>query len=128
MIKPDRAPFCSWTQIGVFWKYWIVGGAIYIYERILREVRARHRTYISKVIQHPSRVVEIQIKKENTTVSMHPLWSTRSSFGLIIVACARQTRAGQYIFLNCPEISYWQWHRRYPILKLTASVMLTGKE
>lgn len=31
--------------------------------------------------------MEIQIKKENT-----------------------KTRAGQYIFLSCPEVSYWQWH------------------
>jgi predicted ferric reductase len=64
-----------------------VGGVIFVYERILREVRSRHRTYISKVIQHPSKVMEVQIKKEKTT-----------------------TRAGQYIFLSCPEISYFQWH------------------
>ncbi len=31
--------------------------------------------------------MELQIKKEKTT-----------------------TRAGQYIFLSCPEISYFQWH------------------
>lgn len=68
-------------------RYWLVGGVIWIYERILREVRSRHRTYISKVIQHPSKVMEIQIKKEKTT-----------------------TRAGQYIFLCCPEVSYFQWH------------------
>ena len=54
---------------------------------MLREIRSRHRTYISKVIQHPSKVMELQIKKEKTTV-----------------------RAGQYIFLSCPEISYFQWH------------------
>ena len=35
-------------------------------EKILREVRGRHKTYITKVIQHPSKVVEIQIKKEHT--------------------------------------------------------------
>jgi predicted ferric reductase len=87
MIKPDRPPYCSWNSIGVFWRYWLVGGLIWIYERILREVRSRHRTYISKVIQHPSNVMEIQIKKEKTT-----------------------TRAGQYIFICCPEISYFQWH------------------
>lgn len=87
MIQPDRPPFCSFNTIGVFWRYWLVGGVIWIYERILREVRSRHRTYISKVIQHPSNVMEIQIKKEKTT-----------------------TRAGQYIFLCCPEISYFQWH------------------
>lgn len=68
-------------------RYWLVGGVIWIYERILREVRSRHVTYISKVIQHPSNVMELQIKKEKTT-----------------------TRAGQYIFLSCPEVSYFQWH------------------
>jgi predicted ferric reductase len=44
-------------------------------------------TYISKVIQHPSHVMELQIKKEKI-----------------------KTRAGQYIFLSCPEVSYFQWH------------------
>ncbi|KJA25251.1 hypothetical protein HYPSUDRAFT_53163 [Hypholoma sublateritium FD-334 SS-4] len=87
MIKPDRPPYCSPNTIGVFWRYWLVGGVIWIFERILREVRSRHVTYISKVIQHPSNVMEVQIKKEKTT-----------------------TRAGQYIFLSCPEISYFQWH------------------
>ncbi|KAJ7768656.1 NADPH oxidase [Mycena maculata] len=87
MIKPDRPPYCSFNTIGVFWRYWLVGGIIWIYERILREVRSRHVTYISKVVQHPSNVMEVQIKKEKTT-----------------------TRAGQYIFINCPEISYFQWH------------------
>ena len=68
-------------------RYWLVGGVIWIVERILREIRSRHITYISKVIQHPSNVMELQIKKEKTT-----------------------TRAGQYIFLSCPEVSYFQWH------------------
>lgn len=87
MIKPDRPPFCSWNTVGVFWRFWFVGGVIWVIERILREVRSRHITYISKVIQHPSNVVELQIKKEKTTV-----------------------RAGQYIFISCPEVSYFQWH------------------
>ena len=64
MIKSDSAPFCSGT--GVFWQYWMYGGFIYLLERIAREVRGRHKTYVSKVIQHPSNVVEIQMKKENT--------------------------------------------------------------
>ncbi|TFK99255.1 NADPH oxidase isoform 2 [Pterulicium gracile] len=87
MIKPDRPPFCSSNTIGVFWRYWLFGGCIWIFERILREVRSRQRTFISKVIQHPSRVMELQIKKDNM-----------------------KTQAGQLIFLNCPEVSYWQWH------------------
>ncbi|KAL8797537.1 MAG: hypothetical protein Q9195_000354 [Heterodermia aff. obscurata] len=85
LIKTDSAPFCAGT--GVFWEYWMYGGFIYLLERIAREVRGRHKTFVSKVIQHPSNVVEIQMKKENT-----------------------KTRAGQYIFLCCPEISVWQYH------------------
>jgi len=85
MIKPDRAPFCA--SIGVFWKFWMVGGLLYLAERTWREVRGKHQTYISKVIEHPSNVVEIQIMKERTTA-----------------------RAGQYIFLCCPEVSIWQYH------------------
>lgn len=65
MIKTDVGPFCQGT--GVFWQFWMYGGFVYLLERILREVRGRHKTYISKVIQHPSKVVEIQIKKEHTT-------------------------------------------------------------
>lgn len=64
MIKTDAGPFCQGT--GVFWQFWMYGGFVYLLERILREVRGRHKTYISKVIQHPSKVVEIQIKKEHT--------------------------------------------------------------
>ncbi|CAG8478625.1 10071_t:CDS:2 [Ambispora gerdemannii] len=85
MIKPDRPPYCK--DIASFWKYWIASGTIYISERILREIRARQKTYVSKVIMHPSKVVEIQIKKEHIS-----------------------TKAGQYIFLCCPEVSLWQWH------------------
>ncbi|BGP45394.1 hypothetical protein JCM10450v2_001212 [Rhodotorula kratochvilovae] len=73
--------------IGLFWMFWSVGGVVYIAERVLREVRSRHRTYLSKVIVHPGKTVELQIKKEKTA-----------------------TRAGQYIMLNCPAVSLWQWH------------------
>ena len=63
------------------------GGFAYLLERVLREIRGRHTTYVTKVIQHPSSVCEIQIHKEKTKM-----------------------RAGQYIFLCCPEVSIWQYH------------------
>lgn len=66
MIKTDVGPFCKGT--GVFWQFWMYGGFVYLLERIMREIRGRHKTYITKVIQHPSKVVEIQIKKERTTM------------------------------------------------------------
>lgn len=83
------ASFCAYRYFSpvVFWRWWGPSGLLFCFERILREIRARHRTYITKVIQHPGRVVEIQFKKEKT-----------------------YSRAGQYIFLNCPEISLFQYH------------------
>ncbi|KAI9676836.1 MAG: hypothetical protein M1817_006675 [Caeruleum heppii] len=85
MIKPDLPPFCS--NIGVFWQFWMYGGFVYLLERVLREVRGRQKTFISKVVQHPSHVIEIQIKKENM-----------------------KSKAGQFVFLCCPEISLFQYH------------------
>jgi len=86
MIRPNDNS-CNYNVVGVFWRYWLPGGVVFIIERILREVRSRHITYVSKVIQHPSKVMEVQIKKERTKI-----------------------KAGQYVFLSCPEVSYWQWH------------------
>ncbi|WKT49110.1 Ferric reductase transmembrane component-like domain [Fusarium oxysporum f. sp. vasinfectum] len=74
MIQPDVAPFCTSvgaSAVGVFWQYWMYSGFI----------------YLASVIQHPSNVCEIQMKKEHT-----------------------KTRAGQYIFLCCPAVSLWQYH------------------
>ncbi|DAA76779.1 TPA_exp: Uncharacterized protein A8136_7008 [Trichophyton benhamiae CBS 112371] len=85
MIKPDLPPFCEGT--GVFYLYWIFGGSVYLLERLMREVRGKHRTIITKVIQHPSNVFEIQLQKEKTKM-----------------------RPGQYIFINCPVVSIWQYH------------------
>ncbi|KAM0792757.1 hypothetical protein ACM66B_002531 [Microbotryomycetes sp. NB124-2] len=78
-IKPDRPPYCDYRQVGVFWKYWLVGGILYLGERILREVRGRQRTFISKVVQHPSKVVEVQIRNNCPSVSKwqwHPFTLT----------------------------------------------------
>jgi len=85
MVRPNAAPFCN--NIAVFWKYWTWSGFCYASERIFREIRARHKTYISKVVLHPSKVVEVQIKKEHCS-----------------------PKAGQYIFLCCPEVSLFQYH------------------
>ncbi|KAG6049268.1 hypothetical protein E4U17_006873 [Claviceps sp. LM77 group G4] len=91
MIQPDVAPFCTGigtAAVGVFWKYWMYGGFVYLAERVAREIRGRHKTTIVKVIQHPSRVCEIQIRKEKTKVPA----------------------AGQYILFCCPAVSLWQYH------------------
>ncbi|GAA5984345.1 hypothetical protein JCM5350_001025 [Sporobolomyces pararoseus] len=87
MIKPDRPPFCSWNVIGVFWKYALLGLGLFLFERVLREYRSRQRTWITAVVQHPSQVVELQFKKEHLEIA-----------------------AGQFLLINCPEISLMQWH------------------
>nr|KAJ3405144.1 hypothetical protein HK105_003795 [Polyrhizophydium stewartii] len=70
-----------------FWKWWLPSAVFYLFERLYREFRGRRKTYISKVVQHPSRVVELQIKKEG--------W---------------KMQAGQYIFICCPEVGLLEWH------------------
>ena len=84
-IKADFGDICRGGP--KFWKYWIGSAICYLIERIYRVIRGRRLTHISKVIQHPSNVVEIQIQKP----SFH-------------------SKAGQYIFICCPEISAFEWH------------------
>ncbi|KAL1919703.1 uncharacterized protein VTP21DRAFT_1634 [Calcarisporiella thermophila] len=70
----------SWVGI-------VVGYCIYIGERVMREIRATQTTYFAEAIAHPWDVIELRIKKPNL-----------------------RFRPGQYIFLNMPAISRWQWH------------------
>ncbi|KAI8818569.1 ferric reductase NAD binding domain-containing protein [Fimicolochytrium jonesii] len=60
---------------------------LYILERIVREYRARQSTQLSKVIMHPGNTIELRIEK--------------ASFAY---------KPGQYLFLNIPDIAYFQWH------------------
>ncbi|KAJ3124181.1 hypothetical protein HK098_001355 [Nowakowskiella sp. JEL0407] len=87
-IKANPGPGVDICRGGpTFWKWWVLSAVAYLVERILREVRGRQKTYISKVVQHPSKVVEVQIKKPSA-----------------------KTKPGQYIFLCCPEIALYEWH------------------
>ena len=58
----------SYYGIDIFKLFWYIGAFLSIAELSLSTVRARHNTSILKVIQHPSDVVEIQFKKEYTTI------------------------------------------------------------
>ncbi|KZV75118.1 NADPH oxidase A [Peniophora sp. CONT] len=69
------------------WRYIIWPGVIYFFERVWREVRARQPTRLSKVLVHPSGAMELRIIKP--------------SFKYV---------PGQWLFINIPEISKWQWH------------------
>ncbi|KAK4932521.1 hypothetical protein LTR66_015967, partial [Elasticomyces elasticus] len=69
------------------WRWELVGGGLYLVERIYREIRARRATEIIKVVRHPYDAVEIQFRKPSM-----------------------QYKAGQWLFLNCPSVSAQQWH------------------
>uniref|UniRef100_A0AAR2ISC2 FAD-binding FR-type domain-containing protein n=1 Tax=Pygocentrus nattereri TaxID=42514 RepID=A0AAR2ISC2_PYGNA len=67
---------------------WVIGPmVIYICERLLRFIRYLQAVRYKKIVMHPSRVLELQLVK--------------SGFKMDV---------GQYVFLNCPEISQLEWH------------------
>ncbi|OLL24771.1 Superoxide-generating NADPH oxidase heavy chain subunit A [Neolecta irregularis DAH-3] len=69
------------------WRFTIWVGILYISERVYREIRASRPTRITKVLLHPQAVIEIQFTKPSLTYI-----------------------SGQWIFLNCPAVSRFQWH------------------
>ncbi|KAJ9193498.1 hypothetical protein DTO164E3_7897 [Paecilomyces variotii] len=69
------------------WRWELFAGGFYLIERLYREVRARRETVITKVIKHPYDAMEIQFRKP--------------SF---------KYKAGQWLFLQVPEVSTMQWH------------------
>ena len=69
------------------WKWIIAPVALYLFERIVRLVRSCQKVELKKVIKHPSRVIELQMRKSG--------WK----------ACA-----GQYIFVQCSNLSNLEWH------------------
>ena len=73
MINTDYATKCDNIQSGVLWKYWMYGALAYGLERLAREYRGRQPTMISKVIEHPSNVVEIQDQAAQDQVAGGPV-------------------------------------------------------
>ncbi|RMZ78379.1 hypothetical protein DV738_g3941, partial [Chaetothyriales sp. CBS 135597] len=69
------------------WRWEMIGGGIYLIERIYREIRARRMTKVTKVIRHPYDAMEIQFSKPSM-----------------------KYKAGQWLFLQCPTVSRGQWH------------------
>ncbi|KAI5898481.1 uncharacterized protein SCHCODRAFT_02663372 [Schizophyllum commune H4-8] len=91
-VDPDRIPvfpFYSTEHCLGYnsWRFTIWPGILYFGERILREVRARRATRLSKVLVHPSGAMELRIVKPSFKYT-----------------------AGQWLFIQVPEISSYQWH------------------
>ncbi|KAG8746696.1 hypothetical protein FRC10_004000 [Ceratobasidium sp. 414] len=69
------------------WRFIIWPAILYFGERVWREVRARRATTLEKVLVHPSGAMELRIKKPSFKYT-----------------------AGQWLFIQVPEISKFQWH------------------
>jgi NADPH oxidase len=69
------------------WRFTIWPGILYFGERMYREFRARRSTQLSKLLVHPSGAMELRIIK--------------ASF---------KYTAGQWLFLQVPDVSQFQWH------------------
>ncbi|KAF9577452.1 hypothetical protein BGW38_007327 [Lunasporangiospora selenospora] len=67
--------------------YLAIGYVLYIIERFIRVYRSRLETRLVKAIQHPAGVIELQIQKPSFSY-----------------------KPGQYMFVNVPDISKYQWH------------------
>ncbi|XP_054642771.1 cytochrome b-245 heavy chain isoform X1 [Dunckerocampus dactyliophorus] len=69
------------------WK-WIVGPMIlYVCERLIRIYRSHQKVVITKVVMHPSKTLELQMKKKGFRMEV-----------------------GQYVFIQCPSVSRLEWH------------------
>ncbi|XP_036419039.1 cytochrome b-245 heavy chain [Colossoma macropomum] len=69
------------------WK-WVVGPMfLYLCERLVRFYRSQQKVVITKVVMHPSKTLELQMKKKGFKMEV-----------------------GQYIFMQCPSISQLEWH------------------
>ena len=72
----------NWVESASFWQYWLFGGSLYLIEKAVREIRGRYKTHISKVIQHESHVIEIQMKKKQTAVKVAQVRIRPSGFSV----------------------------------------------
>nr|XP_020447683.1 cytochrome b-245 heavy chain [Monopterus albus] len=69
------------------WK-WVVGPMIlYVCERLIRIYRSHQKVVITKVVMHPSKTLELQMKKKGFRMEV-----------------------GQYVSIQCPSISRLEWH------------------
>ncbi|XP_072126674.1 NADPH oxidase 1 [Mobula birostris] len=69
------------------WKWVLAPMILYVCERLIRLYRSQQRVVITKIIVHPSKVLQLQMQKKGFKMEV-----------------------GQYIFINCPSISQLEWH------------------
>ena len=90
-VKMDAEEKCAGAYS---WRYFLAPLALFLVEKLAREVGARRfPAQVQKIIRHPGGALELRF--------IHPKW-IRNNCWLY--------RAGQFLYINVPEISRMQWH------------------
>ncbi|XP_028633439.1 cytochrome b-245 heavy chain [Grammomys surdaster] len=69
------------------WKWIVAPMFLYLCERLVRFWRSQQKVVITKVVTHPFKTIELQMKKKGFKMEV-----------------------GQYIFVKCPTVSKLEWH------------------
>uniref|UniRef100_A0A4W6EVT7 NADPH oxidase 2 n=1 Tax=Lates calcarifer TaxID=8187 RepID=A0A4W6EVT7_LATCA len=69
------------------WKWVLAPMILYVCERLVRIYRSHQKVVITKVVMHPSKTLELQMKKKGFSMEV-----------------------GQYVFIQCPSVSRLEWH------------------
>ncbi|KAM4795463.1 NADPH oxidase 2 [Rhinophrynus dorsalis] len=69
------------------WKWVVAPMVLYVFERLVRFWRSQQKVVITKVVTHPFKTIELQMKKKGFKMEV-----------------------GQYIFVQCPAVSNLEWH------------------
>ncbi|CAL1598116.1 unnamed protein product [Knipowitschia caucasica] len=71
----------------VTWMYVVGPMFLYLCERLVRFYRSHQKVVITKVVMHPSRTLELQMRRKGFRMEV-----------------------GQYVFVQCPGVSRLEWH------------------
>ncbi|XP_044043158.1 cytochrome b-245 heavy chain [Siniperca chuatsi] len=69
------------------WKWVVAPMILYVCERLVRIYRSHQKVVITKVVMHPSKTLELQMKRKGFHMEV-----------------------GQYVFIQCPSVSRLEWH------------------
>ncbi|MEE6470241.1 hypothetical protein FKM82_008900 [Ascaphus truei] len=69
------------------WKWVVAPMVLYLFERLVRFWRSQQQVVITKVVTHPFKTIELQMKKKGFKMEV-----------------------GQYISVQCPAVSRLEWH------------------
>jgi NADPH oxidase len=112
VFKPSPTPAYSAS----FWQWIIPTGFLYTCERLWREIRGRKETRVHKVVFREYRRMTPRVK--SVTAEAGNLMSPSASIlyldpgkvcELQVKKPSFRMRPGQYIFVCCPDVSFFQW-------------------